>query len=107
MKFWGGAYSQAGDHGDRYRVVAYLYGRSRSRGNHGRRPAVITAIALALIVLIFVPIPHLNVADGNLIFQSTESTGVTGNVMADSYNATLNVVQPGAFRSDDPTSWYS
>ncbi len=71
-------------------VVGYVFARAYARGNRSPRRIIGTALLFALIVFIFVPIPHIEVQ----------------NLFADSYNSVLNVVQPGAFRSDDPTSWY-
>lgn len=76
-------------------LVAYMFRRNQVRnqaaGRSNRRLIIGTVIALFVVMLVFVPVPHLDPAAGDL---------------ATAANSVIETVQPGPFRSDNPTSWY-
>lgn len=76
-------------------LLAYLFRRKQLRnqaaGKSNRGTLIGLGLALAAAVLIFVPFPHPDPAAG---------------FPAQATNFVLDTVQPGAFRSDNPTSWY-
>jgi ABC-type branched-subunit amino acid transport system permease subunit len=72
-------------------IVAFVFMRARSRGNRSSRLLVTFGLILALIVLIFVPIPRPDASAG---------------FVAAGVDTVLDTVQPGAFQSDNPVVWY-
>jgi ABC-type branched-subunit amino acid transport system permease subunit len=76
-------------------LIAYLFRRSQvhnqAAGKGNRTLVIVTILALMITMIIFVPIPRMDPAAG---------------APAAATNFVLDTVQPGPFRSDNPTSWY-
>ncbi len=74
-------------------AVAYLVMRSRQHGTLSKGRALIYALALAAIIIVFVPFPK----PGAVVNPDPVTATVT---------VVLNTAQPGAFVSDKPIPWY-
>ncbi len=73
--------------------VAYLFMRSRRTGKQSKWAALGYGVALAAIIIAFVPFPKPA--------EVANPDPVTATV-----TVVMNTVQPGSFESDNPISWY-
>jgi ABC-type branched-subunit amino acid transport system permease subunit len=74
-------------------LVAYLFMRSRRTGKQSKWAMLGYGVALAAIIIIFVPLPQPAVVENPDPITATVTT-------------VLHTVQPGPFISDNPVSWY-